>query len=193
MSAATQPPEGVDSFLPLRDAVTQPDALSDSMNAPLGGAAARRRPFGTSLFWRTFLPPSLLLLGSSIGWYQMFRTLEYEPRVIDNARQIASLVNLSRAALVHSDAIARVSLIKTMADQEGVRILPREPSDRFELLDNSDLGQRLTEELTRRLGAGAIVAQSVNGENGLWVGFTGSFRKTRRSAVSCCSGVAARS
>ena len=24
---------------------------------------------------------------------------------------------------------------------------------------------------------------------GLWVGFTGSFRKTRRSAVSCCSGV----
>lgn len=28
---------------------------------------------------------------------------------------------------------------------------------------------------------------------GLWVGFTGSFRKTRRSAVSCCSGVAARS
>ena len=75
MSAATQPPEGVDSFLPLRDAVTQPDALSDSMNAPLGGAAARRRPFGISLFWRTFLLLSLLLLGSSIGWYQMFRML----------------------------------------------------------------------------------------------------------------------
>ena len=28
---------------------------------------------------------------------------------------------------------------------------------------------------------------------GLWVGFTGSFRKTRRSAVSCCSGVEVRS
>ena len=38
------------------------------------------------------------------------------------------MVNLSRAALVHSDAIARVSLIKTMADQGGVRILPREPA-----------------------------------------------------------------
>ena len=62
MSAATQPPEGVDSFLPLRDAVTQPDALSDSMNAPLGGAAARRRPFGISLFWRTFLLLSLLAM-----------------------------------------------------------------------------------------------------------------------------------
>ena len=54
---------------------------------------------------------------------------------LHTAQQIASLVNLSRAALVHSDAINRVSLIKTMADQEGVRILPREPGDSFELLD----------------------------------------------------------
>jgi two-component system osmolarity sensor histidine kinase EnvZ len=45
---------------------------------------------------------------------------------------------------VHSDAINRVSLIKTMADQEGVRILPREPGDKFELLDQTPLGQRLT-------------------------------------------------
>ena len=53
---------------------------------------------------------------------------------MQTAQQIASLVNLSRAALVHSDAIARVSLIKTLADQEGVRILPREPTDRFAAL-----------------------------------------------------------
>jgi two-component system osmolarity sensor histidine kinase EnvZ len=38
---------------------------------------------------------------------------------------------------VHSDAIARVSLIKTMADQEGVRILPREPGDKFTLLEST--------------------------------------------------------
>ena len=53
-----------------------------------------------------------------------------------------------------------------MADQEGVRILPREPGDSFELLDQSTLGKRLTEELTRRLGYGTIVARSVNGEPG---------------------------
>ena len=63
------------------------------------------------------------------------RALEFEPRTLQTAQQIASLVNLSRAALVHSDAIARVSLIKTMADQEGVRILPREPKDKYALLD----------------------------------------------------------
>lgn len=131
-----------------------------------------RARVGLNLFWRTFFLLGLLLVGSILAWLQTLRALEFEPRTLYTAQQIASLVNLSRAALVHADPIARVSLIKTMADQEGVRILPREPGDRFELLDNSTLSQRLTEEVTRRLGKDAIVASSVNGEAGLWVGFT---------------------
>ncbi len=130
-----------------------------------------RSPLGLNLFWRTFCLLALLLVGSILAWLQTLRAFEFEPRTLHTAQQIASLVNLSRAALVHSDAINRVSLIKTMADQEGVRILPREPGDSFELLDQSTLGKRLTEELTRRLGYGTIVARSVNGEPGLWVGF----------------------
>ena len=66
---------------------------------------------------------ALLLVGSTVAWLQTFRALEYEPRAILAAQQVASLVNLSRAALIHSDAIARVSLIKTLADQEALRIL----------------------------------------------------------------------
>ena len=131
-----------------------------------------RARVGLNLFWRTFFLLSMLLVGSILAWLQTLRALEFEPRALQTAQQIASLVNLSRAALVHADAIARVSLIKTMADQEGVRILPREPGDRFEALDDSALGQRLTEQLTYRLGPDTIVAQSVNAEKGLWVGFT---------------------
>ena len=127
---------------------------------------------GFNLFWRTFCLLVFLLLGSSLIWLQTLRTFEFEPRALHTAQQIASLVNLSRAALVHSDSINRVSLIKTMADQEGVRILPREPNDKFEVMDHSPLGQRLTEELTQRLGSGTVVARSVNGETGLWVGFS---------------------
>lgn len=126
---------------------------------------------GLNLFWRTFFLLALLLVGSILAWLQTLRALEFEPRTLQTAQQVASLVNLSRAALVHSDAIARVSLIKTMADQEGVRILPREPKDQFELLADSALGNRLIDELTRRLGPDTLVAQSVNGEKGLWVGF----------------------
>ena len=132
----------------------------------------RRTRVGLNLFWRTFFLLALLLVGSILAWLQTLRALEFEPRTLHTAQQIASMVNLSRAALVHADAIARVSLIKTMADQEGVRILPREPGDHFELLDSSDLGLRLTEALTERLGPGTVVARSVNGEEGLWVGFT---------------------
>lgn len=154
-------------------APTRPDALGDSMNAPLELDTGPRPPrLSISLFWRTFFLLILLLVGSTAGWYQLFRTLEYEPRVIDNARQIASLVNLSRAALIHSDAIARVSLIKTLADQEKVRIVPREPGDQFTAFASKELEQRMSHELEVRLGPGTMVASSVNGEAGLWVGFS---------------------
>jgi two-component system osmolarity sensor histidine kinase EnvZ len=156
----------------IRVTTNSPDITSP---APLETAPAplESRPrVGLSLFWRTFFLLALLLIGSIVAWLQTFRALEFEPRAIQTAHQIASLVNLSRAALVHSDAIARVSLIKTLADQEGVRILPREPSDRFESFDKDALDRRITEELTLRLGAGTVVATSVNGESGLWVGFT---------------------
>ena len=130
-----------------------------------------RPRIGLSLFWRTFFMLALLLVGSTVAWLQTFRALEYEPRALLASQQIASLVNLSRAALVYSDSIARVSLIKTLADQEGVRILPREPGDTFEPFDKSTLDNRITEELSSRLGSGTVVASSVNREEGLWVGF----------------------
>ncbi|QKV53555.1 ATP-binding protein [Comamonas antarctica] len=151
-----------------------PDATSPvPLEYPHGGGGARSRSrLNLNLFWRTFCLLALLLIGSILAWLQTLRAFEFEPRTLHTAQQVASLVNLSRAALVHADAIARVSLIKTMADQEGVRILPREPGDKFELLDPSALGGRLNEELTSRLGPGTIVARSVNGEAGLWVGFT---------------------
>jgi two-component system osmolarity sensor histidine kinase EnvZ len=130
-----------------------------------------RSRVGLSLFWRTFFLLSLLLIGSIVAWLQTFRQLEFEPRAVQTAQQIASLVNLSRAALVHSDSIARVSLIKTLADQEGVRILPREPTDRFVPFGGGELDSRIMDELMTRLGAGTAIAASVNGEEGLWIGF----------------------
>ncbi|MFC6280535.1 MULTISPECIES: sensor histidine kinase [Polaromonas] len=142
--------------------------------APLETAPAplEMRPHrGVSLFWRTFFFLALLLFGSIVAWLQTFRALESEPRAIQSAQQLASLVNLSRAALRYSDAIARVSLIKTLAEEERVRITMHEPKDRFDTFDSDDLGERITEELKARLGTDTVVASSVNGEKGLWVGF----------------------
>ena len=145
----------------------------DTAESPLDPGIRKRKRLGINLFWRTFFLLAVLLSGSIFAWVQTLRALELEPRTIQTAQQIASLVNLSREALVHADPIARIALIKTMADQERVRIVPREPKDRYEQLDqNTPLGLRLTQELTHRLGPDTLVAQSVNGQQGLWVGFT---------------------
>ncbi|MDD0837731.1 ATP-binding protein [Curvibacter sp. HBC61] len=134
--------------------------------------ARSRSRVGLNLFWRTFFLLAILLVGSILAWLQTLRALELEPRALHTAHQIASLVNLSRAALVHADGIARMSLIKTMADQEGLRILPREPGDQFDLFEaDNTLGQRVALEVAERLGPGTVVAQRVNQESGLWVGF----------------------
>ncbi len=127
---------------------------------------------GFGLFGRTFFLLAALLLVSILAWLQTLRVFELEPRAVQTAQQIASIVNLSRAALIHSDSIARVSLIKTMTDQEAVRILPREPGDRYEPFPQDELGLRMTLELEARLGADTVVATSVNEEPGLWIGFT---------------------
>jgi len=146
---------------------TQPTAL-ETAPAPL----EIRPPRGFSLFWRTFFFLALLLVGCIVAWLQTFRALEYEPRALQSAQQLASLVNLSRAALVHSDSIARVSLVKTLADEEGLRIAPREPSDTYRLYDADSLSRNVSERLRLRLGANTVVAREVNGATGLWIGFT---------------------
>ncbi|MEY4757187.1 MAG: hypothetical protein RJA34_2085 [Pseudomonadota bacterium] len=125
-----------------------------------------------SLFWRTFFQIGLLLLVSLVIWLQALRVTEVEPRAMQTAQQLTTLVNLSRAALVHSDAIARVSLIKSMTDLEGVRIVPREPDDKFDLFGTDALSQRIEQEMKSLLGNDTVVANSVNDETGLWIGFT---------------------
>lgn len=144
----------------------EPAAL-ETASAPLDARPNR----GVSLFWRTFFFLALLLVGSIVAWLQTFRALEYEPRALQSAQQLASLVNLSRAALVYSDAIARVSLVKTLADEEALRIAPREPSDVFYLYDTDALSRNVSERLKARLGNNTVVAREVNGMPGLWIGF----------------------
>jgi len=139
----------------------------DTVAAPLELPPKR----GVSLFWRTFFFLSLLLLGCILAWLQTFRALEFEPRTLQSAQQLGSLVNLSRAALKNADAIGRVALVKTLADEEGVRVLPREPKDQFKAYDQDALARRVSEELVRRMGPGTLVAREVNGSEGLWVGF----------------------
>jgi two-component system osmolarity sensor histidine kinase EnvZ len=106
------------------------------------------------------------------AWVQTFRALEFEPRAMQAAQQIASLVNLSRAALRYADNINRLTVVKTMSDQEAVKVLPREPGDKFEPFEVDRFTRLIGEELRSKLGEGTMVANTVNGVPGLWVGFS---------------------
>lgn len=141
------------------------------MSRPSATASALQPLRGLSLFWRTFVLLGLLILCSTIVWLLLFRSQEYEPRVLRNAHQIATVVNLTRNALTYTDAIARVSLLKMLAEEEDVRLVIREPGDRIQRFGESALETRMAEVLIERLGPDTLVASSVNDERGLWVGF----------------------
>lgn len=125
-----------------------------------------------SLFWRTFFLLAILLAGGVFAWTQTFRAMEFEPRAVQAAQQIASLVNLSRAALRSTDGINRVALIKSMQNQESLRLQPREPGDKWEPYEVDRFTRAIGQELRSRLGPDTLVASEVNGSPGLWVGFS---------------------
>jgi two-component system osmolarity sensor histidine kinase EnvZ len=131
-----------------------------------------RNTVALSLFWRTFFLLALLLAGGVFAWMQTFRALEFEPRAVQAAQQIASLVSLARVALKASDGINRVALVKSMQNQESVRLAPREPGDKWDPFEVDRFSRAIGAELRAQLGPDTLVAGSVNKVPGLWVGFS---------------------
>src|SRR4029078_12071616 len=125
-----------------------------------------------SLFWRTFFLLALLLASGVFAWVQTFRALEFEPRAIQAAQQIASLVNIARAALLGTDGINRIAIIKSVSTLDSVKLTPREPTDKWEPFEIDRFQRVIARELRDPRGPDTIVASSMNGTPGLWVGFT---------------------
>ena len=135
------------------------------------GSGVSNKKVALSLFWRTFFLLAVLLCGGIFAWVQALRQLESEPRVVLAAQQMASLVNLSREAMRYADRINRVALVKAFSAREAIRLLPREPRDTWEAFERDTFTNHVGAELRSRLGPGTVVASSVNGVPGLWVGF----------------------
>jgi len=131
-----------------------------------------RKHVALSLFWRTFFLLAALLAGGVFAWEQTFRALDFEPRAVQAAEQIASLVNLTRTALGEADSINRVTLVKSMSSDESVRVMPREPGDAWQPFEADRFSRAIAGALRSRLGPDTLVARSVNGAAGLWVGFS---------------------
>jgi len=144
--------------------------LSERLNPPK--TRVGKKFVALSLFWRTFFLLAVLLAGGVFAWVQTFRALEFEPRAIQAAQQIASLVNLTRSALLATDGINRVAIIKSVSTLDSVVLTPREPSDKWEPFEIDRFQRVIERELRDQLGPDTVIASTMNGAPGLWVGFS---------------------
>lgn len=156
----------------------QPQQKAEAVSQPAGGKPFRRRLdvvlerlLPRTLIWQTFLLIALLLTLALTAWSQIFRHFEDPVRARDLAQMVASVVNLTRTALINADAERRTELLIDLAALEGIRIYPAEASDEIVPLPATREMRLLTEEIRRQLGAHTRFAARWKTLDGFWISF----------------------
>ena len=124
-----------------------------------------------SLFWRTFLLIALLLSMSLGIGLVVVRKLDPTPPEQNLAWELASVVNLTRNALIAAQPSKRRELLAVMEKEEGVRVLPLEETDRVQTGLPVESKSKIEDAVHRLLGADTTLATQVNDTAGLWVSF----------------------
>ncbi len=126
----------------------------------------------SSLFWRTFVLVGVLLAISMGFWVTSFQWIDRDNKVRSVSEQIASIITITRTALIHSEPSSRQELIYELVSKEGIRIYPKEFSDKIEPLEKANsMVQDLAPYLQQKLGKGTVVSPEVNERPGFWVSF----------------------
>lgn len=129
------------------------------------------RIFPHTLLWQTFLLMGLVLVLALAIWSQIFRHFQEPARARDLAQMVASVVNLTRTALVNAEVAKRTELLIDLAALEGIRIYPSEESDDLGRLPDTRPMRLLTAEIRRNLGAHTRFASRWKTLDGFWVSF----------------------
>jgi two-component system osmolarity sensor histidine kinase EnvZ len=125
-----------------------------------------------SLLWRTVLLLAVLMVAGHFASLQIFRVAEREPRAVQIAQQIASVVNLTRSALITADPAKRLDLLRDLSQQEGIQVYADAPNEPVEALPDRPITQLIALELQRRLGPDTRLLGTRDGQRGVWVSFT---------------------
>lgn len=124
-----------------------------------------------SLLWRTFLLVALVMLLSVVAWFSIYSMYDREPRARQVAQLVASVANLTRAALLAARPDARVVLLRELSDREGIHIYPSDADEVIEPFPDDGLSRRIEALAREQLGPQTRVALKRNGERGLFVSF----------------------
>ncbi len=125
-----------------------------------------------TLLWRSVLLIALLLGLAHLTWLQIFQVSEREPRARQIARQIVSVVNLTRAALITVQPSRRLELLRDLSQEEQVQVYLSEPDEKISPLPDRPFLKLIERELRRNLGADTQFTVTRDGVPGVWVSFT---------------------
>ena len=125
-----------------------------------------------TLFTRSFLLIALLIVSSAATTVQLYRVFEREPRAGELAQQTASIVNLTRAALVNADPVLRRNLLIEINEREGIRLAPVTGGEVLEPLPNDALFDLVSRKIRLAIGAQTRFAYLRDRVEGFWVSFT---------------------
>ncbi len=101
----------------------------------------------------------------------LIRKLDPTPPEQNLAWELASVVNLTRNALITAEPSKRRELLSILEKEEGVRIVPLEETDRVQQTLPFESKSKIEDAVHRLLGADTILATRVNDTAGLWVSF----------------------
>src|SRR5690606_39148552 len=124
-----------------------------------------------SLLWRTFLLIALLLTVSLVAWIAILDLSEREPRAQRIAQQVASIVTLTRAALVTAAPDKRIELLRELSQREGIRVYLAEELEPIRDLPDSPRLRLLEREVREELGGHTRLKLEQEGLSGLLVSF----------------------
>ena len=125
----------------------------------------------SSLLWRTFLLIAALLVASLIAWIAIVDESESEPRARAIAQQVASIVNLTRAAIVTAAPEKRIELLRYLSQHEGIRVYPAGEQEPVTDLPDSERLRLITQEVRNELGEQTQLKLEQEGLSGLLVSF----------------------
>lgn len=136
-----------------------------------GNPLLRLRLWPRSLLWRTFLLLAALVVATTVGWFEIFRAYEIEPRARQISQNLVSIVNLTRTALVNSQPELRRELLSDLVEREGIQVYTAEPGERIVVATERPVLRLVDELIRRQLGEETRFAIERDGKAGLWVSF----------------------
>jgi two-component system osmolarity sensor histidine kinase EnvZ len=121
--------------------------------------------------WRSVVLIAALLVLANLAWVGIFRVAERVPRAQRTAEQIASVVNITRWALISADPAKRYELLSELSQSERIQVFVAEPDERITPLPQREFILELAAELKRQLGNETQITLRRNDIPGAWVSF----------------------